>query len=184
MADDRTTVIYHGFNSFKLDEEEGNRVAVKIDYNSKTKLDKKEASRIRDLLKEYFETLFDPETMNIFDIIASIRKITQDLDEKKLDITVHRLGSGEYVFFKNGMISESGAYKEIYDDEIIVYSGISGVEIKYKNEELQLTSVEQVERVKSDLADLVNTVVSLNQMTKQNAVQKNYQRNLRPKPLV
>ena len=45
MADDRTTVIYHGFNSFKLDEEEGNRVAVKIDYNSKTKLEKKEAAR-------------------------------------------------------------------------------------------------------------------------------------------
>ncbi len=146
---------------------EQNELIVDIEYSSKTKLSIQGVSQKRSELKSYFDDVFNSKTEGIIDIVSSIREMTKDLEERKLNVRLYRIDSGEYVQYKNGLIEVCGAYKEEWDDnQLLVYTDQKGTEVKFKREGFHLTNKRRITSINKELANLYNIVITLNNMNK------------------
>lgn len=162
-------------NSKTFNENEQNEMGtiVRIEYSSKTELESDDHHKYFIGLKDYFNTL-NGDNINIINIVRDIRDLTNNLEEKKFNVIITRGERGEYVYYKNGYVESCGAYKDVWDDEIYVYSDQKGVDIRFKKEGFHLNDVKQVADLNKELSELYGTVITLNNMIKpQEKVEKN-----------
>ena len=104
--------------------------------------------------------------------LNKMREMTDPLSEIRLDVSISREGSGEYVYYKNGLVETCGAYKEIWDDSIVVFTDKKGVDVRFKKEGFYLTSKEQKDTINKELDSLYDVVITLGNMTKPNGKRK------------
>ena len=157
--------------NFKNNKEENEfGIILKVEYNGKIE-SAENYSFIKNNLKTYLNNL-DEDNINIIEIVRNIREITEDLDEVKLDVNVGRGESGEYAYYKKGSVDSCGAYKEIWDDSIVVFNNKMGVDIKYKKDGFHLNSQADADLINEELQGLYNTVITLNNMKKEKVLGK------------
>lgn len=156
------------FGNDELEDKYGTIIG--IEYSSKKTIDKENSSVLNKELKNFVSQL--SSNSSIIDIVKNIRDITSDLEEGRLNVTIGRVDSGEYVYYKNGLVESCGAYREKFDDNIYVYCNTDGIDIKYKKDGVYLNSEKQIVKINKELYDLYNIVLVLNNMIKQNDKEK------------
>ena len=139
---------------------------ISVIYYSDSELSLKEKTRIYLELNNYLDGTYSFKKDDIISIISFIRKITEDLNENKLQVCIVNDKQKEFANYSNGYIESYELSNNYCGNIISITCNWDNTDIRFKRSGFRLLKEEGIEIINNELSKLYKKAIILGEMSK------------------
>ena len=165
---ENTTKLKLYYNETHKSKKNNSKTNIYVDYFSHTEIEIERCAIIRAEFKEYMSE-FDCDSCDIIDIINKVRELTEDLEEKNLEVKVQKGEYCETARYVDGYRDSSSITSRDWDDIIEVTDTYRGTKVEFKKDRYHLHDTVDSEEIHNILFEYYQKVIKLNNLKKEKA---------------